>query len=358
MVRAVQVPEVEGPPESDRLPGAPHPREAPRVVGHGAAEAQFRAAARSGRLHHAWLLTGPRGIGKATLAHRLAAWLRAGMPEGDVPEDHPALRRARAGGEGGIHVIRRGTNATGSALAQQIRVDEVRAAAPFLGLSAPDGGWRALIVDAADEMNVQAQNALLKTLEEPPARTVIFLVAHAPSRLLPTIRSRCRVLRLAPLAPGETSEAMALAGAEADPALGELSGGSVGEAIRLVAEGGPAFYADLVGLVGKAPGMPRPAAIKLAESCAGPRNAGRLDVGIDLIDRMLARLARQAATGEAAPEAAPGEAAAFARHAGRPRRWADLHAELVPRLRHGRAVNLDPAGLILEALLSIDAAAG
>ncbi|MGR3541472.1 MAG: DNA polymerase III subunit delta' [Hasllibacter sp.] len=357
MARAAQVPDAETPPEADRLDGAPHPRETPRLIGHAAAEAQFRAAARSGRLHHAWLLAGPRGIGKATLAHRLAVWLRAGMPEGEVEGDDPVLRRARAGGEGGIHVVRRGMNATGSALAQVIRVDEVRAAAPFLGLSAPDGGWRALIVDAADEMNVQAQNALLKTLEEPPARTVIFLIAHAPSRLLPTIRSRCRVLRLSPLPPEGVAEALAQAGADEDPALAELAAGSVGEAIRLGAADAPALYADLVGLLAKAPGMPRAAMVKLAESCAGPRGAARLDAVIDLIDRLLARLARQAASGQPAPEAARGEAAAFALHAGRPRRWAELHAELMPRLRHGRAVNLDPASLILEALLAIDAAA-
>ena len=216
-------------PEPDRIDGAPHPRETARLIGHGAAEAAFLSAFRQGRLHHGWLISGPKGVGKATLAWRMARFLLAtpeddgGMfapapPETlDIAEDHPVARRMRAMAEPRLVLLRRGPNDKGTALSQVISVDEVRKVKSFFTLSAADGGRRVAIVDAADEMNTSAANALLKLLEEPPTGATLLLIAHQPNRLLPTIRSRCRTLRLQPLGPADLSQALTLAGDNVAP---------------------------------------------------------------------------------------------------------------------------------------------
>jgi DNA polymerase-3 subunit delta' len=361
-------------PEPDRAEGAPHPRETPRLFGQGRAEAAFLDAYTAGRLHHGWLLTGPRGVGKATLAWRIARFLLA-TPEDtgglfaapppatlDVDSAHPVARRITAGSEGRLFVLKRGPNEKGDALARDIRVEEVRKMKSFFTLSAADGGRRVAIVDAADELNTAAANALLKLLEEPPEKVTMLLVAHQPARLLPTIRSRCRVLPLAPLGPDDMAAALAQAGDDSTnpQALAELAGGSVGAAIRIGALDGRTLYARLVELLATLPRMDRPRALALADTVAGRGAEARFDLMLDLIDLMLSRLARTGATGRPLPEAAPGESALIARLSPNPqtaRGWADLAQTLSLRARRGRAVNLDPAALVMDMLLRIDGAA-
>ena len=239
-------------PEPDRLEGAPHPRETPHLFGHSQAQTDFLDAFNSHRLHHAWLLCGPRGIGKATLAWKLARFLLA-TPEDDggffapekpttldIPEDHPTAHHLRALADPRFRLIRRTANDKGDRLRSVISVEDIRKLKEELSLSAPDGGRRAVIIDSADEMNPQAANALLKLLEEPPAKVTMLLIAHQPAKLLPTIRSRCRTLALWPLSPPDLSDALTQAGAELDPAdaqaLAELAGGSVGAAFRLIGQ--------------------------------------------------------------------------------------------------------------------------
>lgn len=361
-------------PEPDRIEGAPHPRETRALLGQAAAEAEFLRAYSASRLHHGWLITGPRGVGKATLAWRIARFLLATPPQGEAglfgePEpatnlaidpEHPVMRRSMQMAEPGLFVLRRGPNAKGDKLSTDIRVDEVRKLRDFFGLSASDGGRRVVIVDTADEMNVQAANSLLKMLEEPPERATLLLISHQPSRLLPTIRSRCRELRLAPLGAEDLAQALEAAGAE--PAqdtqgLSALAGGSVGEALRLTELDGLSIYRDLVAVFDKAPRFDRPRAILLANSAAGPANAARYDLILHLIDLFLARLARSGAGHPPATEATPGEAALFARlapDAWSARRWAERAAEVSARANHGRAVNLDPAALILDIIIKIN----
>ncbi|MBM9594724.1 DNA polymerase III subunit delta' [Roseitranquillus sediminis] len=348
--------------EADRVAAAPHPRETLRLVGQEAAERAFLDAHASGRLHHAWLITGPRGVGKATLAWRIARFLLARGTEGpadtvDVPEDHPVARRVASLAEGSVFLLRRSWDDKAKRLKTVITVDEVRRLAGFFGLSRPDGGHRIVIVDAADEMNVQAANALLKVLEEPPRDAILLLVAHRPAALLPTIRSRCRVLRCQSLEPAALAEALAAAGVEAAgdaAALAELSGGSVGEAVRLASVEGPETYRRLVALLDTAPLLDRAGALSLANALTGRSNEARLDVTLRLFDLALGRLARWGASHPPAAEAAPGEAVLAARLAPHPaasRRWAELQQALAARARHARAVNLDPASLLLDMLL-------
>lgn len=361
-------------PEPDRAEGAPHPRETIRLHGHQAAQAAFLSAFNGGRLHHGWLISGPRGVGKATLAWRLARFLLATPEDGgmfappppdtlDIPEAHPVATRLRALSEPRLFLLRRGPNDKGNALSQDIRVNEVRELARFLNLSAPDGGRRAVIIDAADEMNPNAANAILKMLEEPPARVTFLLVAHQPARLLPTIRSRCRSLPLHPLSPQDLAAALAQAGVEVeDPrATAELAGGSVGTALRLVTLDGLARYRELVTLLSTLPRLDRLRLIALAEAGAARGAEGRFDMTVTLIDQFLARAARTGITRQPPPEAAPGEAALLSRiapdaHAARA--WADLAQSLGARARAGKAVNLDPAALLVDMVLKVDETAG
>ena len=357
-MRASAIPAEEAPPDAGALPGAPHPREAPRLIGHRGAVAEVEAALAAGRVHHAWLLAGPRGIGKATLAWRMAAALRAGAASLDLPPDHPVRARMAAGAEPGTLSIRRAWDAKAGRHRAQIGVEEVRALGAFFALSLTGGGRRVAIVDAADEMTVPAQNALLKSLEEPPAGAVLLLVAHRPEALLPTIRSRCRTLRLGPLAPAEIAEVLRDAGAEADPASTALARGSAGEALRLSAAEVGAAYAAILRLLSQAPGMDRRAILALTEPLSGRGGPERADALVSMIEAALARLAATGAAGAPpAPEAVPGEGAILARLAPTPaaaRAWADLHAALAPRAREGLAVNLDPAALCTDTLIAID----
>ncbi|WP_037307792.1 DNA polymerase III subunit delta' [Ruegeria halocynthiae] len=365
-------------PAPDQAPGAPHPRETPHLFGQPPAEQAFLSAYTSDRLHHGWLLTGPRGVGKATLAWRIARFLLAtpaveddglfGAPPPpetlDIAPDHPVAHRIQAGAEPGLAAITRSVNDQGR-LRGEIVVDDIRKLGKFFGLSSADGGRRVVIVDSADEMNISAANALLKMLEEPPARTTLLLVSHQPSRLLPTIRSRCRTLRLSPLGPEDMQSALAQAGAEM-PAqtdhLAALAAGSVGDAVRLINLGGLEIYAELIAILGTLPRMDRQRALALAEAAAQRGAAERFELLLTLIDVALSRLALTGATGAPlSPEAAPNEAETLTRLSGSPqqaRRWAEAAAVITARARHGQAVNLDPAALVLDTVFKIQETSG
>ena len=364
-------------PEADRLDGVPHPRETERLFGQEAAEKALLDAIETGRLHHAWLLTGPKGIGKATLAWRAARYLLARPPAGqdalfdvppaarslDVDPEHPVARRIAAMSEPGLLAIRRPWDTDKKRFKTQITVEEVRRLNGFFGLSATEGGYRAVIVDSADEMNTAAANALLKILEEPPRNAVLFLISHRPARLLPTIRSRCRELRLATMGPEAIASAMSQAGAEvaASASLAELSGGSVGEALRLSSLDGVGIYRNLIELLSTAPRMDRQKASALAENAAQKSADERLDLTIRMIDTALARLARNGAGHPVDREVVEGETEVLSRLAPnlhKAQAWAQLTQDLGQRLAHGRAVNIDPASLVLDALLRINETAG
>ncbi|WP_099828136.1 DNA polymerase III subunit delta' [Oceaniglobus indicus] len=360
------------PPEPDRRDGAPHPRETAVLFGQSTAEAAFLNAFNAGRQHHAWLISGPRGIGKATLAWKIARFLLAtprndgGMFAGDPPTsldiapDHPVARRTRALSEPGLLLVRRPWDQKDKKLRTVITVDEIRKLHDFFNLSASDGGRRVVIIDPADDMNTSASNALLKLLEEPPKNATLLLISHTPSRLLPTIRSRCRTLRCTPLPPPDMAQALHAAGV--DPggdtaALAELAEGSVGEAMSLLHLDGLALYHSLVRLTGTAPNIDRAALLALAGTVNGRQNEQRFDLTVQLILRLLSRLAR---TGAGLPPAAAiteSELAMLHRLApdiGAARIWADLQQTLGARMAHGKAVNLDPSALILDMGLTLN----
>ena len=357
-------------PQADRIAGLPHPCETEHLFGHDAACAQVLEAFNGDRMHHAWMLTGPKGIGKASLAYQIARFLLATAPPGDslfgtrplttslfLPADHPVASRIRAGSEPGLCILRRPVDDKTSKLKTVIPVDTVRELRRFFSLSAGGNGRRVVIVDCTDEMNANAANALLKVLEEPPQDAVLLLVTHQPSRILPTIRSRCRTLACTPLSPENLQHAFAQALPEQtfDPGLTALAAGSVGQAAKLSLTGGADTYGAIVSLCDGLPQLDRSALLKLANS-TGRASDGKLEQLLDLLDLFLARLAR-AGVSPPVQEAARGEAEVFARLCPGPaaaRIWADAQLELSQRAWQGKTANLDPSSLILDMGLKIE----
>ena len=246
------------------------PRHTADLIGHPEIEHELLQAHASGRLPHAWLLTGPAGIGKATMAFRFARYLFAHPPgtesaagglfdDDDIPAetpttmfvdpDRPVFHRVASGGHSDLFTLERTLNDKGK-LSQQIRVGDVRDAIHFAHMTPSEGGYKVIIVDGAEAMNRESENALLKVLEEPPADTVIIMVSHAPGRLLPTTRSRCRAVAMKPLANDDVVTLLARHAPELsiDEAaeLARLSGGSIGRAMMLAAGEGLETYRDML----------------------------------------------------------------------------------------------------------------
>ena len=236
------------PRQAERETAVTHPRETSLLFGHREAEAALLSAYRSGRIPHAWLIGGPQGIGKATLAYRMARFVLAhSQPLAPavqraedlaIDPDDAVARQVAAGSHGGLLTLERTANDRG-VMRTVITVDETRETIAFFGSTAAAEGWRVCIVDTVDELNPNAANALLKILEEPPQRSLFLLVSHAPARVLATIQSRCRKLRLRPLATDDVIGA-ASSVANIDPSdaalreAAEASEGSVARALALL----------------------------------------------------------------------------------------------------------------------------
>jgi DNA polymerase-3 subunit delta' len=262
----------------------PHPRETAVLFGHAEAERTLLDAYRSGRIPHAWLIGGESGIGKATLAYRMATFVLAhpdpaapavqGATSLQVPADLPVARRVAGQSHTDLLTLERIINEKTGKLFSSIRVDDVRRTVTFFGSTAGEGGWRIAIVDSVEELEKAGENALLKVLEEPPPRSLLLLVSNAPGRVLPTIRSRCRALVLRPLSVEEVAKAAAhVTGQDPDDAdiraAAEAAGGSAARALMLL--DGPALELRqrIVGLLEKLPQVDQRALHALGDKLAG-----------------------------------------------------------------------------------------
>lgn len=299
---------------ADDSPAIALPRDTPDLLGHEEAEHELLEAVAGGRLPHAWLISGPEGIGKATLAFRFARYLLANPPgesaadgglfaSDEIPTDglgsmqmdpdDPIFHRVSSGGHGDLLTVERQLNDAGK-LSLQIRIDDVREAIDFAHMTSSEGGYKVIIVDGAELMNRSSENAFLKILEEPPADTIILMVSHNPGRLLPTTRSRCRKLALKPLDPASVVSMLMqhMPDTTEDDAreLARLSDGSIGRALRLAAGDGLSIYRDTVNILNE---LPSPD-VKKVQALAGKlARAGADDAyrcGIDLFRWWLSRI--------------------------------------------------------------------
>lgn len=352
--------------EPDRVEGTPHPRETVSLFGQDAAEKTFLDAAASGRMHHAWLLTGPRGVGKATLGWRMARHLGSGGRGDtlDMAPDHPVFRQTAQLASPSIFLCRRPWDAKAERYRTAITVDEVRALKSFFQMSSASEDWRVAIVDATDDLTPSAANALLKILEEPPARSALILICHRPALLLPTLWSRCRELRCQRLGAEQVARALQDAGMDVSPAdaatLAALADGSVGRAFELHVNDGATLFGRIIDLLTGAPGLDRAKATLFADEAAGRDGGVRFRLTLDLAELALSRLARKAADPPSAAPALAGEEALHSRLARTPvqaRIWAEATPRLRSRAEAARLVNLDPAQIILDTFLQIDIAA-
>jgi DNA polymerase III subunit delta' len=283
---------------------APEPRANPTLLGHEAAETTILDAFRAGRIHHAWLITGSEGIGKATLAYRFARRLLAGGLQADslaMDPSHPVFRRVAAHSHADLLTIERGFNEKTRRMRAQIAVDDVRKINGFMALTPAEGGWRVVIVDGAEELNQASANALLKVLEEPPPRAILLLVCAAPGRLLPTIRSRCRRLRLLPLDVAPMDQLMQSylpdLAPEARGRLISLADGSPGRALALNADEGLAVAMLVDKLLAEMPSIPLSRGHEIADLLGRSENG--FSTYMDLLRSGISAAVRDAARGRA-----------------------------------------------------------
>jgi len=317
-----------------------HPREVFDLTGQEAAEAAFEASRTRGRLHHAWLLTGPEGVGKATFAYRAARRLLGAPPEpaygvlGASP-DHPVSRQIIAHAHPDLFVLER--LGEDGKVRKVIPVDEARGLSEFFSKSPASAPHRVAIIDAADDLNVNAANALLKTLEEPPSHGVLLMVSHAPGRLLPTIRSRCRRLAFPPLGLEETAafvrEREDLS-AEDALRLARMAGGAPGRAWALAGANAIAMDDAARALIDGLPRLDEAMALSLADRFRGGEGQAQFNL---LFDRLAERV-----HGFAAERAGQG--------IGGLDRWAQAWETLQRLPREVEALNLDRTDALFTAL--------
>ncbi|CAK0746184.1 DNA polymerase III subunit delta' [Azospirillaceae bacterium] len=417
------------PPEPDfTTERHPPPRANPLLLGHEEAEKTLRQAFSSARMHHAWLIGGVGGIGKATLAYRFARFALAATADaaalepirqsvarspihhappspsngdlfggGDLfaaapppkrppappppiitqppiptasidpnslhlPPEHPVFRRVRASGHADLLSIERKFDDKRGRMKTEIAVDDVREINRFLHHSAAEGGWRVVVIDGVEQMNASGLNAILKVLEEPPARALLLLVTETPGGLLPTIRSRCRPLLLRPL-----DEAIVLEllrryrpdmSSEDHITLARLSEGSIGRALNLANAGGVALYREIIALISAMPNADPSALSAFAEQMARKDDEETYETVVDLLEWWLARLARGAACNDSPIEITPGEAALVERLRRKHglERWLEVWEKARHLINRADYANLDRKQAVMSALLAVDAA--
>lgn len=276
------------------LSALPSPRQAPALLGQTEAETAFASAVASGRLHHAWLIGGPEGVGKATFAFAAARYLlappgdRTGLGLGVDPASRTA-RQVAAGSHPNLMTVDLDAAAgdVDRPPAKTIPIRTVRRALAFFGSTAADGGHRICVVDAIEELSLPGVNALLKTVEEPPPRSTILIVSHAPHRVLPTIRSRCRKLTLPPLGAGEVGRIVGqlAPGADRTQVARAVSAaeGSVQRAFELLDPDRTALLDEIAGLLGGLPDAPALRVLALAERLADRRQEGTFALALDAV---------------------------------------------------------------------------
>jgi DNA polymerase-3 subunit delta' len=327
--------------DSDRIEGFAHPRETFTLLGQDGALGRAARALRAGKPPGAWLITGPPGVGKATLAYRIARYLLrfgatdAGPSDLSLSPDDAVARQVAAQSHPGLLVLKRPVNPKTGKLMTVLSVDEVRRLAGFFQMTAEDGGWRIAILDTADDMNDSAANALLKILEEPPARSLLLLLSNMPGKLLPTIRSRCQRLELRPLDDITLAKSLAyyLPDTPADEraSLVRLAGGSIGAALTLAVGDGAVLAQEADRLIEQARAPDLLALLSLGEKLGRMRD-GLEQFGGFLLENLSDRIRARARAGAAGLEP-----------------WLAVENRLVELFSRSSGLHLEPRQTLLAA---------
>ncbi|MDA9552983.1 DNA polymerase III subunit delta' [Emcibacteraceae bacterium] len=291
------------------------PRNTIELVGHEHAEQLFLDAFNAEKIHHAWMITGPKGIGKATLAYKMARFLLNNPPEddqgpglfGDVLEkaaltsletdlESQANHLVNAGSNPDLMITERTEDPKTGKMRSNILVDDVRKINQFFHKTSSDGGWRVAIVDTADEMNRNAANAILKILEEPPKNSILIILAHAPGRLLPTIKSRCRMLPLKPLKSQTVKEILQKNYPDKEENIIDgyvaLSNGSPGYAISLIEHQGLKVYREILGLLSTMPNINVPLMHDFAGAITTKKSGDTFLLFSEMLSQFISRMVR------------------------------------------------------------------
>lgn len=359
-------------PESDRLDGCPHPRETPILFGHNKAQADFLKTANNKKLHHAWLLSGPKGIGKATLAWKIARYIlaldydktkdeKSNSPKTfEINNDNPIFKKTLALTEPKLQLLRRTWDQKTEKFKQSITIDEVRAIKQFLHLSSTDGGQRVVIIDSADDLQISGANALLKILEEPPIKTTILLISHNPTTLLQTIKSRCRKLNLKPLISEDLEKGLIQAigsNNEITNSVYELSEGSIGNAYSLLNNEGFEIYEDICSLFLTAPDMDRSKILKISSKAIRKNSDFYFDTLISMLSRFVRRLALTGANELPKIEISQNEFQILNRlspNLTAAKLWSETSQGILKNARAAKHVNLESSSIILDIFLKFN----
>ncbi len=351
----------------DCIEGLPHPRMCESLIGHKNVEDEFLSSFNSGRFHHAWLLTGPKGVGKASFAYRAAKFLLSqegsggglfGPPETlDVDSGSQDVHLIQTGVHPALKVLKRQYDQKGKKFFSVVRVDDVRALSSFFGMKTSGDGWRVVIVDTVDDMNSNAANALLKVLEEPPEKTLFLLISHAPAGLLPTIRSRCRKVQFSTLSDPDIRTVLQdiLPGDEriGDTALPILADGSPGRAALLLQNGGLEVFASILDIFKGYPRYDGQMLHDLADIC-GKKNAElTYQLFCEIFPWWLSRLVRVSSASIEGQSLLTGEAEIFQlllSH--RPVDfWIHVWERANERINDADRINLDKKQIVLDLFL-------
>lgn len=335
-------------------PPLPHPRTHDLLLGHRQQERLVLDSFHNNKMPHAWMITGQKGIGKATLAYRIAKFLTAHPPastsliDTETALQHPIARRIAQGSCGDLLVLEEQDG-------KDISVDQVREIAHFLHLSPAESAYRIVIIDSADALNANAANALLKLLEEPPANSFLFLISHMPGSILPTIRSRCRMLALQPPSP---AEALHIVQAHCPGVLQDqqlqllgLAEGSPGTAIAFHHHNILAYYQELLQLLSTLPALDHHASYKLAELHASKTNPLSWEHFNWLLGRLLSYAVKLAA-GLKPEGMMPEETALLTRLGAHSTldKWLELWEKVTTSLEEATRINLDYKQITLVVL--------
>lgn len=346
-----------------------HPRKAKTLIGHEAAERRLAQSFAAGRPGQSWLISGPRGIGKATFAYRLARHALSTRPTagpdmfgdgrgGEAPadlhldSDHPVFHRVAAASHADLRTVERRRDDKGR-LRREIVIPDIRALGPFFALTPAEGGRRVAIIDAADEMNRNAANALLKLLEEPPENALLILVAHVPGWLPPTIRSRCRHIKLTPLPDAAVADILVEkrpeVTAEDAESIARLAEGSPGRAVALADQDGLGLWRDVVKLVGDLPRLDVLAVHAFADRLAKRGEEDSFRTAMDMLRTILTR--------DAVARVVDGDREVQPRLPLRLDRAVELWENIGRLVERAERVNLDRKQVVLHAFTALESAA-